>query len=195
MTLAATNLFPDTPIPGPLRIAGVPILGDLFFRMAFGRWGLSAMWLGAVADRTAFPYRRHRAALRSRRGVSWTRRVLHASLRDLPGLYAGVERAARALRIPALVLWGDQDPFFPARVGERTAAALGVELQVLRGCGHFVPEERPDEVAAGILALVERCADGALGPREVRAPRHREPLGVMARARAWAIWGSRTAFT
>jgi len=158
MTLAATNLFPDTPIPGPLRIASVPILGDLFFRVAFGRWGLSAMWLGAVADRAAFPYRRHRAALRFPGGVSWTRRIFLASLRDLPGLYTEIERVARTLGVPSLVLWGDRDPFFPAHVGERTAGALCAELRLLRGCGHFVPEERPDEVAAAILELVERCA-------------------------------------
>lgn len=154
MTLASTNLFPDTPVPGPLRVAKVPVLGDLVFRLAFGRLGLSAMWLGAVADRAAFPFRRYRAALQFPRGAVWTRKIFLASLRDLRGLYAGVESVARSLDVPTIVLWGDRDPFFPVGEGERAAAALGAELRLLRGCGHFVPEERSAEFAAAILDLV-----------------------------------------
>lgn len=157
LTLAATNLFPDTPVPVPLRVAAIPLLGELFFRVAFGGSGLSAMWLGAVGDRAAFPYARYRRALRFPNVRASTWRIFLASLRDLPGHYAEVERTAKALRLPAAVLWGDRDPFFPVAVGERTATALGAEIRVLRGCGHFVPEERPDETAAEILALVQRC--------------------------------------
>lgn len=160
MTLAATNLFPDTPIPGVLRVARVPLLGPLFFRLAFGRWGLGLMWRGAVADRAAFPLARHRASLRFPRGVAWTRKIFLASLRDLPALYAEVEAAARSLALPSLVLWGDQDPFFPVQVGERTAAAMSARFRLLRGCGHFVPEERPDEVAAAVVELV-RCSESS----------------------------------
>ena len=77
-------------------------------------------------------------------------------MRDLPGLYGEVERLGRALALPSLVLWGDRDPFFPTTVGERTAEALGAELRVLRGCGHFVPEERPAQTASAIAELIAR---------------------------------------
>lgn len=153
LTLAATNMFPDTPIPPPLRLAKVPFLGWLFFRLAFGTLGLMAMWLAAVADRAAFPFKRYRATLEGH-GVRTTRRIFLRSMRDLPGLYGEVERLGRTLAIPTLVLWGDRDPFFPATVGERTAKVLGAELRVLTGCGHFVPEERPAETAEAIAALI-----------------------------------------
>lgn len=167
MTLLATNLFPDTPIPTPLRLASVPLLGNLFFRLVFGRWGLSMLWLAAVADRVAYPFARHCASIRFPRGVSWTRRIFQASLRDLPGLYGRVEKVARTMKLPSIVLWGDRDPFFPASVGHRTAAAVGAELRLLPGCGHFVPEERSGEVAAAILELVKRCAvDATAAPLE-----------------------------
>ena len=156
LTVAATNLFPDTPIPFPLGLAKVPVLGDLFFRVAFGRAGLSMMWRAAAADRAAFPFARYGAALRFPRGVSWTRRILLASLRDLPGLYGEVERTAQSLSVPSLVVWGGRDPFFPVQVGERTARALRARFTPLEGCGHFVPEERPAELAEGILDLVAR---------------------------------------
>lgn len=155
MTLAATNIFPDTPIPRPLRLAAFPLLGRLFFRLAFGRLGLMAMWFAAVADRSAFPFARYCASLR-RNGVRSTRRIFFLSMRDLPGLYGEVEAAARRLGVPAVVLWGDEDTFFPVAVGERTAEALGADLRVLPGCGHFVPEERPAETAKAIADLIER---------------------------------------
>ncbi len=156
LTLAATNLFPDTPVPLPLRLAKLPGLGALLYRLALGRAGQMAMWRAAVADRTAFPFARYRALLRDNT-VRSTRRIFYASMRDLPGLYGEVARAAAALRVPAAVLWGDRDPFFPLAIGERTAETLGAELHVLRGCGHFVPEERPVEMARVIAALVEQA--------------------------------------
>ncbi|MBI5068006.1 MAG: alpha/beta hydrolase [Deltaproteobacteria bacterium] len=154
LTLAATNLFPDTPVPAPLRVASVPLLGDLAFRLAFARPGLVALWRAATADRAAFPWARFRAALSSPQGVRSTREIFLASLRDLPGLYGPVADAARTLGLPAAVLWGDRDPFFPPAAGRRTAEALGGSLRILAGCGHFVPEERPAEMAQAVLGLV-----------------------------------------
>jgi pimeloyl-ACP methyl ester carboxylesterase len=157
LTVAATNIFPDTPIPPPLRLAKVPLLGWLFFRLAFGTLGLMAMWLAAVADRAAFPFAKYRMALRGH-GTRTTRRIFLSSMRDLPGLYGEVERLAKTLRLPSVVLWGDKDPFFPTAVGERTAKTLGAELLVLSGCGHFAPEERPAETAAAIAELIARSS-------------------------------------
>lgn len=155
LTVAATNMFPDTPIPPPLRLAKVPVLGWLFFRLAFGTLGLMAMWRVAVADRAAFPFEKYRMALDGP-GARTTRRIFLSSMRDLPGLYADVERLGTSLGLPSLVLWGDRDPFFPAVVGERTARSLGAELRVLTGCGHFVPEERPLETADAVAELIAR---------------------------------------
>jgi pimeloyl-ACP methyl ester carboxylesterase len=155
LTVAATNMFPDTPIPPPLRLAKVPVLGWLFFRLAFGRFGLMAMWLAAVADRAAFPFKKYCVALHGH-GTRTTRRIFLSSMRDLPGLYGEVERLGNSLGLPSLVLWGDRDPFFPSAVGERTAQSLGAELRVLSGCGHFVPEERPVETAGAISELITR---------------------------------------
>src|SRR5512138_452443 len=80
LALAATNLFPDTPVPPPLRVARVPLLGEAAFRVAFGRAGLLAMWRAAAGDRRAFPLARYREALASGQGVASTRRIFLASL-------------------------------------------------------------------------------------------------------------------
>jgi pimeloyl-ACP methyl ester carboxylesterase len=161
LTLAATNVFPDTPIPAPLRLARVPALGALLFGLAFGRLGLALMWRAATGDRRRFPFRRYREALRSRDGRVSTRRIFHASLADLPRHYTEIDRALGELSLPALVLWGDRDPFFAVEVGRRTADRVGARLRVLEGCGHFVPEERADEMADELAAHVLHAGGAA----------------------------------
>ena len=52
-----------------------------------------------------------------------------------------------------LVGWGDRDPFFPLEQGERTAAAANARLHVFHGAGHFLPHERPAEVARQVAAF------------------------------------------
>ena len=49
---------------------------------------------------------------------------------------------------PTLVLWGDRDPYIPARFAERFGAAAVVHLPDV---GHWPPVEAPAEVAAQML--------------------------------------------
>ena len=82
------------------------------------------------------------------------RTIFDGSLRHLTELYAPVEAALGALRIPTHVGWGDRDPFFSVEQGQRTATAMNATFQLLPRAGHFLPEERPAEVAAAIRSLV-----------------------------------------
>jgi pimeloyl-ACP methyl ester carboxylesterase len=63
--------------------------------------------------------------------------------------------ALTGLRVPALVLGGELDPFFPAAALAATAAAVPqAQLHVVEGCGHGVPKQRAGEVqrvVAGFL--------------------------------------------
>lgn len=164
LTLAATNVLADTPIPLPLQLVRPPVLGDAFARLAFGRAGLSMLWWAAVGRRDRFPQARYREMLRFTQGVASTRRIFQASLRDLPGLYGPVQAALAALRLPSVVVWGDRDPFFPIAVGQRTAARIpGARFVVASGCGHFLPAEDPDLLAEMVRDLI------AAGVSETRA--------------------------
>jgi haloalkane dehalogenase len=81
-------------------------------------------------------------------------RIIPASLSD-PG--AAEQLAARealdAWEGPVTVAFSDADPIFPVRVGESWARRLRNAKPFVRieGAAHFVPEMRPDAVAAAIL--------------------------------------------
>jgi pimeloyl-ACP methyl ester carboxylesterase len=52
--------------------------------------------------------------------------------------------------VPALVIWGREDPYVPLSWGERLAERMTADLVVLE-CGHWWPYERPRETAAALL--------------------------------------------
>ena len=66
----------------------------------------------------------------------------------LPHLLGGI-------RTSALVVWGDDDRIVPRSAGDAYAKALrDARLEVVRGCGHFVDMEKPDELASLVLSFV-----------------------------------------
>ncbi|HWE11808.1 MAG TPA: alpha/beta hydrolase, partial [Solirubrobacteraceae bacterium] len=59
------------------------------------------------------------------------------------------------LEVPAMVIWGRNDPYVPLMYGERLAERMKAELVVLE-CGHWWPFERPAETAQSLLRLWSR---------------------------------------
>ena len=81
---------------------------------------------------------------------------------------------------PVLVLWGDRDTLIPARQAlEFTKVLKGSLVRIFEGCGHFLHNERPQEVAEAVLEffddpkacetrLVFAPERGAAGPKGAR---------------------------
>jgi pimeloyl-ACP methyl ester carboxylesterase len=60
---------------------------------------------------------------------------------------AGREAELAAIEAPVLILWGEDDPVYPASVGERLNDAMpSSTLGLLPGCGHFLVEEAADTI-------------------------------------------------
>ncbi|MGE3956126.1 MAG: alpha/beta fold hydrolase [Vicinamibacterales bacterium] len=60
---------------------------------------------------------------------------------------------ARALSMPVLLLWGDQDPISPVGIGQRLESLIpGSELHVLAGGEHDLAVRHADDVALMIRA-------------------------------------------
>ena len=65
-----------------------------------------------------------------------------------PAALDAIGRALGLLEIPVLILWGEDDPFVPATVGEHMNEAMpSSTLGLLPGCGHFLIEEATDTIA------------------------------------------------
>ncbi len=58
-------------------------------------------------------------------------------------------------RVPALVLWGDQDPYIPKQYAERFGARMVVHFQAH---GHWLPAEAPALVAEHLLPFLESAS-------------------------------------
>ncbi len=157
LALFATNAFPDTPIPFPLTLVNAPLLGPVAAGLLFSPHSLATMVRRGVGDPTVrLDLGRYLGGKPQRTAIA---SIFEASLRRMGELYGPVEYALRAATVPALVGWGDHDPFLPVGVGERTAALMpAAHFRVYEGAGHFLPEERTDEVAADILSLAARMA-------------------------------------
>lgn len=151
LALLSGNTFPDTPIPFPLSLINVPIIGGVLARLFFSRPFLALMLRKGTGPGTTPPDAAvYLGSDHQRRSIAI---IFGGALTQLPELYAPVDAALNGLKTPVLVGWGDRDPFFPVEQGERTAEAARGQLRIFKGAGHFLPHERPSEVARAIAEL------------------------------------------
>ena len=151
LALLSGNAFPDTPIPFPLSLTKTPIIGTTLVRLLFTRPSLALL----LRNGTGPPAPPPDASVYL--GNSGQRRaiavIFAGALTQLAEMYAPVAQALEHLRMPVLVGWGDRDPFFPVEQGKRTAEAARGRLHIFKDAGHFLPHERPLDVAHEIAAL------------------------------------------
>jgi pimeloyl-ACP methyl ester carboxylesterase len=160
LVLSATNVFTDTHVPLPLRAARIPYLSTAFYKAMVGnRLGMRLMYLAATKDKSEVPWESFSRHL-TPEGINLTRRIFQRSLSDLEANYRAIENMLPAITPPTLVLWGANDPFFAASVGQRVHRTIpGSRLKIYEDTGHFVPEERPSRVARDIIDFF-----GSIGP-------------------------------
>ncbi|AHH20684.1 alpha/beta hydrolase family protein [Nocardia nova SH22a] len=78
-------------------------------------------------------------------------------LKELPA--AGRHPERRRATIPIRALFGTGDAaIHRSLAAAETARADDYTIEYVRGCGHFIPEERPDLVRSHLLALVAETA-------------------------------------
>jgi pimeloyl-ACP methyl ester carboxylesterase len=127
---------------GPIAVGAAtkPILRRLSRRAAGGKDPMPADFLASVSEH--FDLGTERALLRLLRSAS-------------PQSLAQAGAELGAIAAPALVLWGAQDPWIPARFGAGYAATLGdATLEVAEDAGHWPWIDRP-ALAARIVEHLE----------------------------------------
>ena len=60
---------------------------------------------------------------------------------------SGHESELAAWDLPVLILWGEDDPYYPVTLAERLNEAIPASsLALLPGCGHYLPEEAAETI-------------------------------------------------
>jgi pimeloyl-ACP methyl ester carboxylesterase len=102
------------------------------------------------------------ALLRERAGAAYDRSYCpEGTVRQLAAILASSDRTEglRGVKIPFLVIHGEDDPLVTISGGRATAAAVpGSELLTIPGMGHDLPEELWGEVTDAIVANAELAA-------------------------------------
>jgi pimeloyl-ACP methyl ester carboxylesterase len=76
-----------------------------------------------------------------------TQRAILRLYRSSPAsVLAAAGEHLSALRVPALVVWGEQDPYIPVRFAREYAQVLQAELELLSDAGHWWWLDRPDAI-------------------------------------------------
>ncbi|MEA2156891.1 MAG: hypothetical protein QOE11_3031 [Solirubrobacteraceae bacterium] len=121
-----------TPLAGPIAVGAAtrPVLRRLSRRASAGEDPMPAPFLAAVSQ--SFDLGTERALLKLLRSAS-------------PAVLAQAGAELGAIDAPALVLWGAEDPWIPARFGAGYAATLGdAVLEVVEDAGHWPWIDRPE---------------------------------------------------
>ena len=150
--LLATNVFPDAPIPFPLNMATLPVLGGWAQKVLFSSPSLRMMLRHGSGPGASSPDPTAHLGDRGQQRSIAT--IFGGSLTRLEELYQPIQSQLEDLTCPTLVGWGDQDPFFSVAHGQRTAEVARTTLRLYPNAGHFLPHERPAEVAADITTLM-----------------------------------------
>jgi pimeloyl-ACP methyl ester carboxylesterase len=87
-------------------------------------------------------------------GADGGAKLIRAARAMRPEQTVGIPPALRAANVPARVLWGDRDVYLGAKEVGRPLAELLCARFVLLPSGHFLPLERPELVAAEVLAFL-----------------------------------------
>jgi haloalkane dehalogenase len=151
LVISDTGFFPDGRWHGMADALRTPGQGeeivDGLDRDAFG--GMLRSVSPSMDDRTIDEYFKAYATEDHRRGQL----ELYRS-----GDFAELEQYDLAtLDVPALVLWGEDDPFAPVAGGHRLVAELpDAELEVVPGTGHFVFDDAPAACSEAVVAFLER---------------------------------------
>jgi len=148
-----TCIAPDgfgVPLPRGTSLLRLPVVGDTLVRLVGAR-----ILLRRLGDYSADP--RVVAALRDRfepyAHATGLHRAVLSSIRHMP-IHDAVDAYAR-VAVPTQVLWGSDDRVTPLPAPERAAAAFpDGNVTILDGVGHLPQYERPDAVAALVLAFV-----------------------------------------
>lgn len=157
-------------------LMNLPLLPQIVFRHAARPLVRGALRYASAADspfsdeavdRYAAAVRSHPEAWLAYYRTLSRRAVVDWALRRARKRVAVLREPSRPnpLRVPALVIWGEEDPVTPAHLAPGVAHDLGAELVLVPGAGHFVPDEAPAAFTDAVLGFLRPGAGDLRGVR------------------------------
>jgi pimeloyl-ACP methyl ester carboxylesterase len=139
-----------------LRLASVPVLGDIATPLFLGsRWVLRKR-TEQVYRRLGYPVDEHKLA--ARHHLLATANTHHAMIRTVRRWHANrIARDAHLIRQPTMLVWGEEDTHIPISQAFKLRDAIpNSRLIVFRRCGHLPPTEYP---AKFVEVVAEFCKE------------------------------------
>lgn len=156
VALFATNVFPDAPIPFPLSLTTMPAIGALARLLIFSKPSMAMMLRQGVGSNG--PALNATVYLGDDSQVRSIRTIFSYALTHIQSLYTPIKESLAGHRLPALVGWGERDPFFSVEQGRQTAEHLNGNFILFSQAGHFLPEECPNELVQHVSRFVGKQA-------------------------------------
>jgi pimeloyl-ACP methyl ester carboxylesterase len=130
-------------------------LGPLFLRLMPVRILVQGVMERVFFDKTMITPERFEVYKSYFRGKG-VAHALRATVKAVnPEAYAHIEESYRRLKLPVLIVWGDEDRNVRLSLGQRLHVDIsGSRLKILEKCGHNPHEERPGETSAAILSFL-----------------------------------------
>jgi len=155
LILMDAPLYPVSP-PFSMKLLRIPVVGEQFT----GEWFLKRALRDGVLNQAVMTETGLDAYLKPYRDDPGARGALLKCVRefDLQPLFAKeIHPGLAKIAIPTLVVWGDGDSYVPLDVGRKLDQDIPAsEFVVVLRSGHYVQEERPEEVRAVVKEFLEK---------------------------------------
>lgn len=128
-----------------LRLAGLPLLGDVATPLFLGSSWILRKRTEEVYRRLGYPVDERKLA--ARHHLLETSATHRAMIRTVRRWDANrISREASLIRCPTLLVWGDEDTHIPVTEAFRLRDSISnARLVVFRHCGHLPPTEAPGQ--------------------------------------------------
>jgi len=156
LALMDSAAFPQR-LPWWLKLFCTPILGELAVGIAPPRLGAYLALKLSYANKSAATWQVASAYAAATRMPGGRRALLATARQMVPPDIDGLVDEYGRIDIPALIIWGRNDPTVPLHVGESLQDALPqARLEVIDRCGHCPQEERPEQTASLLRGFLSK---------------------------------------
>jgi len=155
LVLMDAPLYSAAP-PLAVRLLRTRVIGDLFT----GDWFLKRFLRGGVVKQEAMTDTMLNDYLKPYHDDPGARVALLKCVRELnlrPSLESEIQATLGKIQAPTLIMWGAEDPYVPLDFAKKLKDDIpNSELYVVLQSGHYVQEERPEDVRAALKEFIDK---------------------------------------